>query len=115
VLIAARIDLGGYPTPSTKLDLADHVFLDHALRAVVLAVSQIEAHRSIGRADDWDRRNSRPHHGWRPSKHPNRGHQPLARPSRLVEEVLKVSAIDLAIPATERSDGEAMNRRVRDQ
>ena len=104
------MDLTGDPSPAAKLDGPYDMLAEDAWRPI-LALAQLHPHRYRRAADDWDARKARPHDDRLAGEHPQRGHQPAARPGGLIEEIFEFVGVDLPVPAGTNANGEAMDRR----
>lgn len=111
------IDTDSYPLRVDNLHFtgAGQIMMGADMYAATLALAQLHPHRHWRGADQWDAREARPHDDRLACEHPDRGHQPLARPGRLVEEVFEFGGVDLAVSATLNSDGEAVDAGFRVQ
>lgn len=103
-----RKDLLGDPSPAAKLHGADNVLAQDALR-LASAARQIDARRGGLWANHRHALDGGPRqHRWA-SEHPHRCHEPLTRPSLLIEETFEFFVIDIAVVAKVNSDGEAVD------
>jgi hypothetical protein len=95
--IGAGEDLCRHPTPTAHFDGTNHMLAKDAPGAIIMSLGDVHPPSDLFRADDRHAEEPRPHHLRCPRKHPDRGHEPRVRPGGLVEEVLKVLAVNVAV------------------
>jgi hypothetical protein len=107
-----RVDLSRNPSPAAKFDGADDLLTENPLRSMVFAFNEVQPYRSGFGTDHRHAEETRPHDLRRSREHPDRGHDPAARPDGLIEEIFEFETVDLASAAAVGPDGEAVDRGV---
>ena len=100
-------DLPRHPPPTAKLDFSDPVLSSNPSGNGAVTP---EAPSHPSRANDRNGSGGGVRCGGRAREHPDRSHEPHARPDVPVEEVLKLLRVDVAVCEQMHAHGETLNR-----